>query len=122
MTDAIKMNPEVKAKIVAALRSGEYTQGKYLLRRLDNCFCVMGVVCDLYLKEKGLEWEVQAGVARYEFKTYYNVVPLEVKEWAGFDSEGGNIVEINGSRLRLYEHNDSGRTFAEIADAIEAQL
>jgi hypothetical protein len=42
-----KMNPEVKARWVAALRSGEYKQGKGALR-LNNKFCCLGVLCDLY--------------------------------------------------------------------------
>ena len=48
------MNKEVKQQWVAALRSGEYKQGKNALRRQyegeDAEFCCLGVLCDLAVK------------------------------------------------------------------------
>ena len=41
------MNPEIKAKWVAALRSGEYKQAKGQLR-IGNSFCCLGVLCNLH--------------------------------------------------------------------------
>lgn len=46
-----KMNPEIKAKWVAALRSGDYEQGRGYLHR--GGFCCLGVACDLFIKETG---------------------------------------------------------------------
>jgi len=53
--NAGKMDPGIRAAWVAALRSGEYQQGKANLRAADNTYCCLGVLCEL---------AVQAGVAR----------------------------------------------------------
>lgn len=42
------MNILWKQKWVEALRSGHYKQGETELRSANNCFCVFGVLCDLY--------------------------------------------------------------------------
>lgn len=114
-----KLNPEVKARWVAALRSGEYTQGKGMLREADNCMCCLGVLCDLYDKD---------GWGKL-FNGFSGSPPMEVREWAGFpvapyedDSRPTPDVTIAGRVEALYTHNDQGATFAEIADAIEQQL
>jgi hypothetical protein len=42
------MKPEIKAKWVEALRSGDFKQGKgYLNNRDDNSFCCLGVLCEI---------------------------------------------------------------------------
>ena len=46
-------------------------------------------------------------------------LPKEVWAWAGGVSE---IVSIAGESANLAYHNDFGRSFLEIADAIESQL
>src|SRR5689334_11788613 len=43
------MNKEVKDQWVAALRSGEYEQGKGTLQE-DGKFCCLGVLCELAVK------------------------------------------------------------------------
>lgn len=50
------MNPEIKAQWLAALRSGNYIQGKYYLQSFDvtgeqHTFCCLGVLCDIMGKE-----------------------------------------------------------------------
>ena len=47
--------------------------------------------------------------------------PGPVMTWAGFDWNRVEV-EIDGVMRTVYDHNDAGCTFAEIADAIEAQL
>ena len=42
------MNSELKAKWVAALRSGRYKQGDGLLRSRNDEYCCLGVLCDVY--------------------------------------------------------------------------
>ncbi len=42
-----RINPELKAQWVEALRSGKYTQGQLMLRTPDNDFCCLGVLCDI---------------------------------------------------------------------------
>ena len=126
-----KMNPEVKAKWVAALRSGEYKQVEGALKKGIG-FCCLGVLCDLYAKERG--------VRKWSPSAYWrdgDELPCDdVCDWAGFpvtdhDDDGnpqrGTFdydpeVSINYCYSGLSGHNDAGRTFAEIADAIEGQL
>lgn len=51
------MNPDVKAKWIAALRSGNYKQAKHRLRieHTDGSasYCCLGVLCELYRQETG---------------------------------------------------------------------
>lgn len=41
------MTPELKAKWITALRSGEYTQGQNYLKANGN-YCCLGVLCEVY--------------------------------------------------------------------------
>lgn len=115
-----KMNPEIKAQWVAALRSGEYKQGKRALNR-DGKFCCLGVLCDLHSKAHGIPW---GGRPMYNFRYEGAVVfpNSNVYAWAGMNAEAGTSVSIDGDGNYLYSHNDNGRTFEEIAKAIEEQL
>lgn len=108
-----RMDPEVKAKWVAALRSGEYAQGIGQLHQ-GGSFCCLGVLCDLHAKEAGLSWQEDG-----RYLGGHIVTPREVDEWAALPWR--NLV-IDGLLRGLPEHNDDGKTFAQIADAIEAQL
>lgn len=137
-----KMKPEVKAAWVEALRSGEYEQGTDYLHTASgdgpDRFCCLGVLCEVAIKS-GLELEVlpaEEGAFRYAGAN--NLTPREVIEWAGVDelaleeeltvssrpsnydirvSTAGSIETTSLSRL-----NDSGHTFAVLADIIEEQL
>ena len=42
-----KLPIDIKQKWVAALRSGDYKQGRGYLRTIDNEYCSLGVLCDL---------------------------------------------------------------------------
>lgn len=50
------MNPNIKEQWVAALRSGEYTQGQQTLRTRNDTFCCLGVLCDLAAKSGHGYW------------------------------------------------------------------
>ena len=39
------MAPELKAQWIAALRSGEYTQGRHALNPAPGYYCCLGVLC-----------------------------------------------------------------------------
>lgn len=114
------MNPIIKAKWVAALRSGEYKQGMGSLRSSSNEFCCLGVLCDLHSKEIDCKWtdgEWVEGVMTYLGKS--GLPPRVVIEWAELVDMS---VIIAGEVMLLDEHNDSEATFAQIAQAIEEQL
>ena len=110
------MNQEIKTKWVAALRSGEYEQTEGALK--DHCgFCCLGVLCEISEKETGFGIE-----ETYAENDGREALGLTVRVWAGLPDSSGATVQINGESDFLTKHNDDGRTFLEIADAIEAQL
>lgn len=104
------MNPEVKASWIAALRSGEYQQGKGHLRD-GSAFCCLGVLCDPAAK---------AGVGNWYGNTFDNcqkVLPENVMKWSGLTTSNGVI-----SGDTLANLNDGGMSFTDIADVIEAEF
>ena len=113
------MNKDVKAKWVAALRSGEYKQTQNRLRE-GNAFCCLGVLCNLHAKAHRRIAADQTRPSVYMDHTHE--LPEDVMVWAGLGTDIGDKVVINGRKRSLAEHNDQGRTFKQIADAIEAQL
>ncbi len=118
-----KMNPEVKALWVAALRSGEYIQGKHALQRYGE-FCCFGVLCDLAVKN-GVEVEVthdQCAFVRYDGDTA--LPPPSVNKWAGVRAQTLRVrTDGTPSRISLTYANDArALSFNQIADLIEAQL
>lgn len=107
------MNANAK-KWVAALRSGEFKQGKCVLRDAENNHCCLGVACELYRREHGGEWaSVRDG---FSFMSHSAITPFAVKEWLGLQDACG--VYAYGA---LTCDNDDGKTFAEIADIIESE-
>lgn len=128
------MNPEVKAKWLEALRSGEYKQARHTLRSCNGGFCCLGVLSDVYRKEVGGSWEWA-----YDDDTAYSIVnknqddyatvelPNCIKHWAEVDACNPqvhlkNLNDDNPGFISLAELNDEGKTFNEIADLIEKQL
>jgi hypothetical protein len=114
------MNQDIKDKWVAALRSGEYKQGKRKLRNKDK-FCCLGVLCDVYSKEKGVEWSKE--------NTYFGfseILPKIVADWSGLQDSDPKLSDKSVypySKVELSYLNDSYNfNFFEIANLIEAQL
>jgi hypothetical protein len=114
------MNPGIRAQWTAALRSGDYQQGKSALRKNDE-LCCLGVLCDLAVKagvitaapgEDGHSWSYD-GVPDY--------LPESVQEWARLE-DGNPMVTAPGraDAEPLSILNDQYcLSFAEIADAID---
>lgn len=117
------MKPEIKARWVAALRSGEYEKNQGCLKdSKKNCYCVMGVLVDLYIKETGESWkdkEDEVGIASYAL-----MPPPRVIEWAQ-DRPISHLpnVEYKGHAFALGELNDVYNiSLSEMADLIEEQF
>ena len=110
------MNNVIKAKWVAALRSGEYQQTHRQLKDNNNSFCCLGVLCDLHSKETNDRWSGDFYLGER------GMLPKVVTKWAGLGHWHTDQVKIGNKTDDLSEHNDSGATFLEIADAIENQL
>lgn len=120
------MNLDIKAKWLAALRSGEYKQIRGTLAKGSvynvNGFCCLGVLCDIAVKEGAIppaEGRTE-GVLAYGEAGQINTLPLEVTLWAGLTSGNPSVGEINRP---LGWHNDTGqKDFNEIADLIDRYL
>lgn len=106
-----KMDPTLKAQWLKNLRSGEYNQGPDVLRRNDERFCCLGVLCDT-INPNG--WEPAPG--RYRF-----VGSGEPNEFRTCDFKHHDILDLDAENV-LVRMNDSGKSFAEIADWIEENL
>lgn len=119
------MNKEIKAKWLAALRSGKYRQGSGFLKikgqnGVQDRFCCLGVLCELAV-DAGV-----TGILSESYEATYGipgdrntaVLPVHVQEWAGLDKAG----TYNDGNSSLTGDNDSGMTFAAIADIIEQEF
>lgn len=114
-----KMNKQVKALWLKALRSGEYAQGRErLLTEEENgehSFCCLGVLCDLYSRETGYQWEKRSHSwnGNVSFKYCDTMPPSEVDSWSGLDSYAED---------HLASMNDGGKSFKVIANWISRNL
>ncbi len=120
------MNQRVKGLWLEALESGEYAKGKGRLR-YGEAYCCLGVLCDLYRKEKGKEWEkvqIDEEEQAYKYAGQDCILPAIVQEWAelkrcnpyiGTDKEGSLMTAVSAN-------DDGGMTFKEIAKGIKKNL
>ena len=122
------MRQEVKKKWIAALRSGEYKQGRESLRPTENTYCCLGVLCDLYkqTRHKGKWLLNDFDYPVFDFliggKHESNELPPEVIKWAGLDDSNPGIM-VNNHRSSLAEMNDEKNSnFKKIANLIKEQF
>lgn len=134
------MRQEVREEWVAALRSGEYTQGHTRLRKRntrtgEDELCCLGVLCELAVRHGAiqpatLDWE--DSTMQYNDWTYPDgedkhgaYLPQSVMDWADVSSNDIKVQlpagdgEYSGGRESLVSLNDGGFTFPQIADMIE---
>lgn len=125
---AKRMKPAIKAQWVAALRSGKYRQTQGQLREVRDDesnktlgFCCLGVLCNLHAQAHPRIAASQTDPGQYLGEI--ELLPEAVRKWAGLpEQEHGARLVIGGQYDALTDHNDNGRTFKQIAKAIEAQL
>lgn len=123
------MNPRVKDKLLAALRSGEYkkTTGRLYSKDADgnDCYCALGVLC-LVAMENGVPLTFDPNdVGRLQFFSgeepdsdngdRTTLLPTVVEKWAGME---------DFDAFTIYQVNDSypSRPFDEVADLLEDRL
>lgn len=105
------MLPIWKAKWVAALRSGRYSQGKGALKWQSGKVCCLGVLCDL-VDPKG--WVPTGGGGQCFVHEACSGLPSE---------RIGKLVDLDYSQSsKLAGLNDRGDTFEQIAAYIERHL
>lgn len=113
------MKKAIKDKWIAALRSGEYKQGKGALQK-EGAFCCLGVLGDCM--PELVHWKQTAALNKL-------LVASNV-EVGHYDHSGATIPNVvrekiglsNGDQAHLMYQNDSGASFQEIADWIEKNI
>ncbi len=106
------MKKDIKERWIKALLSGEYFQAQGCLKYGDG-YCCLGVLCDLYLIEKGGQWEIDKGTFHIDDED--SLLPKKVADWAGV---GHRSPSADGVALAV--HNDNGnKTFEQIAELIK---
>lgn len=136
------MNPRIKRLWIKALESGKYKQTKGVLRgrglsatnpttiELEEGFCCLGVLTDLYIKEtKKLEWiEEEFGTFRlftkstlgdYSFPNIVSYLPKEVCDWAEISQKIAKKGDSNSFNIKTISHMKEldNRTLGSINDA-----
>lgn len=114
----MRMNPEWKAKWVAALRSGEYQQGTGHLKEETECgtkYCCLGVLGDI-LDPGG--WANDPSRPEIpSFRGAKEMLPHHTLVETGVDGKQWTLADMNDGDM-----NDGKDTFAQIADWIEENL
>jgi hypothetical protein len=112
------MNAEIKKQWIEALKSGDYQQGKSVLRQNTTngvYHCCLGVLCELHAKATNTKWTADNRYCHQEF-----ILPREVMAWSHLP-EANPEVGIEAG-LSLADCNDKGVSFTKIADIIEEKL
>ena len=111
------MNQEVKKRWIDALRSGDYKQGAGCLRiDSSNRFCCLGVLTDLYFKEKNCEWDPGLSLLP--------LLPDRIVQWAELADRNPGFLDENDDVFNYFTSlNDQvNMSFKQIADLIEEHL
>lgn len=107
---------------IAALRSGQYQQGQMRLRNSDG-FCCLGVLCDLEVKLGGGTWEMRTAIDGFSSWVFNSSNGFEVDAHTYLPASLKDCIYLpRDSEGTLAGMNDEGRTFAQIADYIEAEV
>lgn len=106
------MDKDIKAKWVEDLRASGHLRGVGRLCE-DGRYCCLGRLCEVMGVEK------RDATAR---TITYKCWPGHEDPWSSAVIMGGLAGVSDGAAHRLTNMNDSGKTFSEIADWIEANL
>lgn len=122
------MKPDIKRRLLEALRSGDYPQTTHALRK-DDGFCCLGVLCELAVIDGILSpplFEKPELSAGYRYRSAANpkdssvsILPDAVSMWAEISARGDFYDEDGKTPTSLAERNDGGYTFPKIADLVE---
>lgn len=134
------MNPDVGARWLAALRSGEYRQARSRLGLIEAdgrpSHCCLGVLCELAVADGVISFRDTGPpdgvrVRAYGSSEAESLLPDEVVSWAGL-ADRSPLVTVTDvdfledtygpGRRSLAALNDHGLSFDVIADLVEEQL
>lgn len=126
------LTPEQREAIyeawIAALRSGQYKQGRFRLER-DGRFCCLGVLCHVLHQrpELGVEMHRSEGLDGAAYSTPISAECMGMMPFSGAASELGLSVLMPGGRRAVESelvalNDDRQASFAEIAQFIEGAV
>jgi hypothetical protein len=130
------MNPKIKQRWVAALRSGEYAPLRDALAALADVpgqpkeRCCLGVLCDLAMEDGVVTKDCGNYVGNQIGDWSDSHLPRAVVEWAGLDGPSPTLPMNLGPEddgmdyagAELAELNDGGTSWEVIAALIEERL
>jgi hypothetical protein len=123
------MNPEVKRMWVDALRSGNYRQDQWVLRRNvpsdKPVCCALGVLCEIAVNAGVVERYCpdDRSLVMYGDGRAMKTLPREVMQWAGVRSSEVMLEDQDGGEVSVSCLNDhENMSFEQIATIIEEQL
>jgi hypothetical protein len=123
------MDQGKKAQWVAALRSGEYRQGRGHLKKNtdgENFYCCLGVLCEIALQDGLPLREHVGGNGATFFNGDDSFLPSEIAQWAKLPNDNPSTslrtIENVEENATLSYLNDTGKSFLEIADIIEREF
>ncbi len=108
------MKTEIKQRWLEALRDGKRKQGKHYLKDVDDTFCPLGVLCDLYNNSL---WQISTKepIGLKEHYSYMDsecFIPEPVRNWAG-------NIDFSSQMMIANMNDNSGYSFQDIANWIE---
>jgi len=115
------MKDDIKQRWIAALRSGDYAQGKGYLAT-GHKFCCLGVLCELAVADVIINKYDDISNIRWYGNNYdeeCTTLPAAVQRWAGLDSDDPYIETEENTLAAI---NDAGYTFEQIANLIDSEL
>lgn len=135
------MNPDVRARWLAALRSGDYRQTRARLCVIEEdarpSHCCLGVLCELAVADGVITYRDDGPIHCVRIRAYgtpglESLLPDPVVRWAGLELRDPlvTVTDVDvledtngpGNQRSLATLNDHGLSFAVIADLVEEQL
>ena len=107
------MQKELKERWIAALRSGEYKQGRNYLNK-DGGLCCLGVLCEVMELPK-YEEDYEGGTITIYSDAARALPPSEVMDKQGLYQYWATLASMN-------DNIDNQAPFTEIADWIEENI
>lgn len=119
----ILQDPEKRDRaqqLIDALRSGDYGQEKGVLKSGNNCYCLLGLACEV--SHLGDGWDGSEFLFMGE--RFYSYLPLAVVDYYGFYAKSwwnnNPCLVINEKLYNFTYANDTmGLSFEELANYLE---
>jgi hypothetical protein len=111
------MHQDIKERWVEALQSGNFTQGRGLLRSTDDRYCCLGVLCEVYRRynHNNVDWTLRKSSTYYDFMVGEEIssvaLPKTIMAWAELNERQEGV---------LMNLNDRDVPFDAIANVIDS--